>query len=542
MLKPKEMRIILGLLICILFFQIINQPCFATATWQLHNTSNGLPGNNVTSVSVFTNMMAVGTDGGVGIWNGESCQWSTLALPEKIASAAIRDLAFDDDGNLWIGTPQGLAHSQSGSIVVYDVADGLPTVDIERIQIKDSEIYVGCYGGFVAKSIIQKVGKSTFRGVNYNPNNFEDALKIRSIGVTGLAMKSASQGWISTKGAGLIQINGAGSFSLDKKEGLASDWVESFWVFEGPSRSEQIIAATTGGLSLIRDSRVVGQSGFPVEGAWITSFILFKIEQEPPRHKLSDSDRQFFEFLDGRCMWFGTKEHGLWRLRDAKWTQYIPENSRLPSRHVNRLYKIGGRLAVCTDAGLVIIPLNSSSYDEFKGKGLGRKNNLTIYPFPDYHKAMVEVNILQRGTDFWVATTKGLSRFLSSSGMFQTILEKGSDISSSMDTAAKTKKDQEEGLEAFGHPLALIGERCWQIFTKDLLIFIDGISWPIYSNIIKHMAVDDSNNLWVVFEKKIFARLRMIDLPKNDDQKDERLEKPVWDYFEQAIPWGQDVE
>jgi ligand-binding sensor domain-containing protein len=483
--------------------------------------------------------MAVGTDQGVAVFDGDSCLWSVLPLPQQIASSEVRDLAFDGNGNLWIATPKGLGFAYGSKCEVMGVGEGLPTVDTERLQVTGHEVFVGCFGGFIARAVVPDIGKTSFTPVNYQAGRREDTLKIRSVGISGLAMLSSSEGWFSTKGAGLVKLQGVTNTAVEKETGLASDWVETFWVFEPSQGQEHILAVTSGGLSLLKNGRVDGEAVFPREGAWLTSMVTFKIEQIHLRPKATPAEKQLFEFLDGRTLWVGTKSDGLWRFRSGLWTQYLPETSQLPSRAINRLYRVGGRLVACTDAGLVIVPLNADSYDEFKNIGLGSRSAKTIYPFPASHQVMAEIRQLVRGSDMWVSSEKGLSRFVGASGLFPGMMENKPSQKGQREVAGSEENDDPRGDR--GAPATRVMERAWHFFSREILAELPS-TYSLYSNNMTSIALDDGGRLWVIFDKKHLARLTMLQLPHKPDEAHERKEKPVWEFFKDSLPWPGDTE
>ncbi|MBI3038285.1 hypothetical protein HYY75_04415 [bacterium] len=376
------------------------------SSWQVLNKGTGLPGNNVNSLGTAKNQMAVGTDNGIGLYNGETCLWKTIALPEKVASSQIRDLAFDSKGNIWVASSNGVISIQNGSVEIFGVADGLPTLDIERIQVRKEEIFAGSFGGFVSKAFVPEAGRTSFAPVNYSRSSEDENPRICAIGITGLAMLNSSEGWVSTKGAGLIYNRGMSKDILTMENGLDSDWVEAFWVFEGQQKVEHLIAATLKGMTIFRDRKKIGTISVPVksENSWITSVIaIYCDDYQAPRKGLND-EWDAVKFLGKRAMWVGTKNEGLFRFENGKWTNFVPENSLLPSRNINRLYFHQGRLLVCTDAGLVVIPLAANSFDEFKYIGIGSKYFKTIFP----HLTITAVNHLAKRSDFWIATDGAL--------------------------------------------------------------------------------------------------------------------------------------
>lgn len=510
------------------------------STWQTYNTSSGLPGNRILSFAVKAKEMAVGTDNGIAVYSGDSCLWKPLIMPDEIASCEVRDLGYDRHGNLWAATARGLVNFQEGGVLQYGCDDRLPNNDVQRIQITDDGIYIGCFGGFVARGITPQSGKTSFIPVNYSESSLDESLKIRSVGISGLGMLDGNQGWFSTLGAGLAAIYGSSQSILDSEKGLTSDWIEAFWVFTGPLKSQHLLALSSEKLVLIKNGTLLRQVSFPEPDAWLTSLAMFEEQQVYEMKEKADDEEQIIrDFIGDRTLWIGTRNHGLWRRQNGVWTNYLPENSRLPSSTILRLYPLQYRLVVCTDQGLVIIPLLSSQYDEFAKQGLGNRNFKTIFPMPASKVAMIRFNQIVRGSDMWFSHQQGLSRYISASGIFRGMLHNNPELTGSVDTdwAFTSVLAGEDNMTVGDAPVQRPGERMWQMFSKQY--FIDKEEdLPIYSDNITCMTITPDDHLYVIFEKKVFARLRMLKLPRRCKDDDERREKPKWDYFPASIPWG----
>jgi hypothetical protein len=83
-------------------------------TWTLITTSQGLPDNNVTSLTESANGRAVwaGTMRGLGRWDKGA--WQTIKMDRGLPSNDITALAVDTYGTLWVGTPKGVAIYSEG--------------------------------------------------------------------------------------------------------------------------------------------------------------------------------------------------------------------------------------------------------------------------------------------------------------------------------------------------------------------------------------------------------------------------------------------
>jgi len=113
--------------------------------WRIIRPSNtGIPGEQVTGAFVDSSdrvwvaaHFPFWSEGGVGVFDG--ARWATFANWETpLPSAVVNQVVFDDSGNAWLGTRNGLAHyhGATGSWSVYTPADSpLPAPLIQYLDI-----------------------------------------------------------------------------------------------------------------------------------------------------------------------------------------------------------------------------------------------------------------------------------------------------------------------------------------------------------------------------------------------------------------------
>lgn len=522
-------------------------------SWQVFTEASGINGRVINCFASFKTVMAVGTDQGVSIYSGNTGTWSAVALPDQVATMPVKDIAFDEYGHLWLATANGLVSIQEEKITVYNSHHNLPTIDIDRIQISKDRIYVGCFGGYVAQAYIPQTGTTVFSAVNYTDTIEGDKLKIRSVGISGLAMTGPHQGWFSTRGGGLIEINGSSQYPATGSDGNPELWINDFFIFSGKKREKYTIAATPQHLSLIRNNRADYEIKLPIEDPWLNSLITVKEPDEIfdmlSQPELSDNDEHLLDFLGKHSLYVGTRNNGLWRFQRGRWTQYLTANSKLPSDSINRLYAVGRLLVVCTDGGLVLIHLDSNQYDEFKKVGLGSAYFKTIYPFPPLYAAMIpHFQIVLGGSSYWFSHLHGLTRWRSST------FPKSYDQQTLPDVSSRIEKTAEEEEENTGHldneepelPVDSVGGEAlrgyWQLFTKEYLFYDQSDLFEIPEQKITWIDVDrNSDYLWLIFDGKQLARMRMEKREIKKDGKKIKVELPDWQVLKD-VPWGDGTE
>ncbi|MFZ5952168.1 MAG: hypothetical protein ACOYXC_15795 [Candidatus Rifleibacteriota bacterium] len=544
-------------------------------TWQVFTQGQGLADNNVHCFTAMKTYMAVGTNSGASVYNGETSSWQQLKLPDEVASNPVKDIAFDQNGHLWVASARGLVHIQGEDLYLYGVEHGLPTVDVDRIQIQKNKIFAGCFGGYVCQAEIPLTGRTAFLPANYRSEDISDSFKMRSVGVSALGMVDQSKGWISTTGEGLIEQIGPNAYPLNGIDGMPEGWVNDFWVFQGPSRATHILSITPEHISLIKNSNTFQEVMLPVESPWLNCIIAVKENPdiftclELP--KMNEEEKSFFKFLNGRSLFVGTRNHGLWRYQMGVWTNYTSTSSSLPSNCVNRLYLMGRTLVMCTDGGLAICSLDSHQYDEFKNQGIGNIYAKTLFPMPPTFAYMVPFHEICKGTCFWFSHHHGLSRWRPASRPKIRETDRTNDLSSRLEIL----RDETDEFLNFGEPenpedsmpdpdiatediISPAVQGYWQLFSNrymlsydtEIILDSDGETeiktndlYPIYSEKITSMTIDKNTDmLWLIFDDKYLAKMQMKPKIVQIGRKKIRREMPEWVFMGKYQPWADGLE
>lgn len=431
----RSLLVILRL--CFVLILCCNNAYGVGQTWMTWNTRSGLPSNNLTCLAIIKGKMAVGSDKGIGIFCENYSGWFNLAnYNEKLTDLAVRSIDFDDYGTLWAATPNGLFAidlekfpEQKPEVRVFDVQNGLSTIDVEVVQVCENKIYVGCFGGWLfASEISPGSGVSSFSPVNSQNLGREDSNKFLSVGITALAMDYPGGGIYSTKGMGLLRA--ATGENLVGTDELFSDWVNDFWAFE-EGKSNRIIAVTQNQMNLIKNNQSVGRSTLPIEDCWI-SCLTTAPDEETDEYK-REKPKGFLNletFIAKRMLYVGTKGQGLWVFNDGRWSNLTTRDCPLPSDTINKVYYLPGpkKLAILSEGGLTMLGISDETqFDLFDNRGSDPKWAKTFWPFmqswgpyvfgyPTQKSYPIEPFIsygkLLRGKDIWIAHDKGLSRFI----------------------------------------------------------------------------------------------------------------------------------
>ncbi|PKL48181.1 MAG: hypothetical protein CVV42_10385 [Candidatus Riflebacteria bacterium HGW-Riflebacteria-2] len=538
-----------GLLILVTIILAL-PPGAQASSWQVFNEASGINGRVINCFASFKTVMAVGTDKGVSIYSGNTGTWSAVALPDQVASMPIKDIAFDEHGHLWLATANGLVSIQGQKVSIYGARQNLPTIDIDRVQTHENRLYIGCFGGYVAQAYVPQSGSTAFTPVNYSNFAEEDRLKIKSVGVSGMAMTGPARGWFSTRGGGLIEINGASQYPASSSDGSPELWINDFFIFPGKSREQHIIAATPQHLSLIKNNRAQHEISLPMQDPWLNCVItvkepdeIFELLKQP---EMSSSEEALFDFLGKHSLYAGTRNNGLWRFQRGKWTQYLTTNSILPSDSINRLYAVERLLIVCTDGGLVLIHLDSNQYDEFKKEGLGRAYFKTFFPFPPLYAVQIPNFQIVKGSSYWFSHQHGLTRWRSASFPKNYDQQTLPDVSTRIEPQKEGKAGHLDSEEP-ELPTDDVSEEAlrgyWQLFTKEFLTYDNIDLFEIPEQKITWMTIDrNSGYLWLIFNKNQLARMRMEKQVSKKDGKKQKIEMPDWQIVDKYVPWSDGTE
>jgi signal transduction histidine kinase/ligand-binding sensor domain-containing protein len=90
---------------------------FHDDTWHAFNTKDGLPSNTISAITGNTaGEIFAGTPNGLAVLQHN--HWVAYTTEQGLPPGAVESLLFDDAGTLWIGTKKGISFLQSGTVHV----------------------------------------------------------------------------------------------------------------------------------------------------------------------------------------------------------------------------------------------------------------------------------------------------------------------------------------------------------------------------------------------------------------------------------------
>jgi ligand-binding sensor domain-containing protein len=169
------------------------------SSWTNYDPGNSpLPSNTVNALLADGDAMWVGTDEGLGYFDGAT--WTiydeeTSSLP----SNTVYDLHQDVAGDIWIATDAGIAKFDEGSWEIFNVSNSaLPTNEIRAID-SDSEgsLWIGTWG----EGLVKKSGNDW---MTYTTANSD----LPSNGIFSVRVDHLGHPWVGTYNGGVCVFNG----------------------------------------------------------------------------------------------------------------------------------------------------------------------------------------------------------------------------------------------------------------------------------------------------------------------------------------------
>lgn len=94
----------------------------------------------------------IGTNEGLCCCDYEGKEWSRYSEEKRnLPNNIIRALAVDSTGNVWVGTPSGIALFNGESWRTINESNGLLQGSIHSIKVQDNVVWVGTVGGSVSR-------------------------------------------------------------------------------------------------------------------------------------------------------------------------------------------------------------------------------------------------------------------------------------------------------------------------------------------------------------------------------------------------------
>ncbi|MBF0410558.1 MAG: hypothetical protein HQM10_24645 [Candidatus Riflebacteria bacterium] len=117
------------------------------------NVSDGLISDLITCLTVDTqnNRIWIGTNEGISSCNLSGEEWNRYTVKNGLPNEVIRDIAVDEKGNVWAGTPSGVARYDGTDWKIYNSSSGLFEDSIHSVTVRNGCVWVATVGGSVSR-------------------------------------------------------------------------------------------------------------------------------------------------------------------------------------------------------------------------------------------------------------------------------------------------------------------------------------------------------------------------------------------------------
>ena len=149
-------------------------PADEEAEWQLFNTDNsGLPSNSISTLYADPNGGM--WFGGFGVAYYDGSRWTPYDEDSGLISDFVRDIEMDAQGQVWIGTSDGISVWDGTQFTNFGEESGLPETSIRVLQPVGDAMWVGTNGGGLLRIVGDEFDAWT-RDNSALPSDFVDAL------------------------------------------------------------------------------------------------------------------------------------------------------------------------------------------------------------------------------------------------------------------------------------------------------------------------------------------------------------------------------
>jgi signal transduction histidine kinase/streptogramin lyase len=201
---------------------------------QKFRTLPSLSGYPITAITQTTDRTIWLGSKGEGLFHYVDGQTRHLSTKDGLISDVILTVAADQDGSLWIGTPDGLNRLRGEKIESYTSADGLPDDFIRSLYAdRDGSLWVGTRRGLAHR-----------QNEHFTILSRADGLPSDLIGA--MLRSSTNDLWVGTLD-GLVRVQDGKLTTFTKTQGLSGDVITS--LFEDANNRTLWVGTKDNGLS-----------------------------------------------------------------------------------------------------------------------------------------------------------------------------------------------------------------------------------------------------------------------------------------------------
>ncbi len=399
---------------------------------------------------------------------------------QSLPGNRVISLLIDRNGDLWVGTENGLAQLKAGSEVFRTFGNfsggNATTNDFVKALLQDKEgnIWVATYGGGI-HIFLQQTGR--FINITYDHNN---PYSLSNNEVLSLFMDFSGIIWVGN--------NGLDKYNPKKDKFALYDYV--------PYASEKLVFRNIH--PIYEDNEGILWIGSKTDGLHIldrkNKRYTRLVHEDGNSNSLSSSKLRAIKEYPTGTLWIGTENDGLNKVtlnenrKPVRFKNYKSQHENPNSLTSDKIYAIfpdnKGKLWIGTDKGLTIMDIAAESFKQYTPEPENPQSisNLTIYCIYG-----------DKSGNIWLATDYGMNKFDPSTGGFIHYIHKDGDSSTIIHNEILSFMEDERGnlwIGTYGKGLDEfnIEKKTFRHFKN-----IKELSTAVIYGILQ----DNSHNLWL---------------------------------------------
>ncbi|MCB0700462.1 MAG: hypothetical protein KDC11_11460 [Chitinophagaceae bacterium] len=185
--------------------------------YKTFTNKDGLPSNGIFALEEDDDgNIWIGTSNGISMYDGFS--FTNFTITDGIPDRRISDIKKDSKGNLWFGTSQGVCKYDGAGFTTFTKSEGLPGIIVNTItEDKTGNIWFGTL----------TAGVSCYYGDAFT--YFNDVYGIPDNHIYCIAEDSAGNIWFGSSGSGLSVFDGRSFTILNTSQGLSGGFNHSIF-------------------------------------------------------------------------------------------------------------------------------------------------------------------------------------------------------------------------------------------------------------------------------------------------------------------------
>ncbi len=283
--------------------------------------------NRVYSLEWYGDYLLAGGPSGITVWDLSDESFSSITIGDGLPDETVWDMYNDGDGNLWVGTDNGLGFYDGETWTIFNTLDGLDSEVITAIAEIDNKIVVGTAYGSEGGGLNLYDGQFWAR-LPFDSAEDEDPDRF-SNRVSALLVTEDNQLWVGTEN-GLGFYDGSGWTRYTTEDGLPDNRIYS--------------------LSFDRDGNVlIGTASGAALFDWET-FMIFENMLESSINGIVQDGNGRYWFSGGGGIWMFNPGNG-------DWQEFSPYTGEIPSWSLNGAlmdYNDGSLYFASNDHGIIV--------------------------------------------------------------------------------------------------------------------------------------------------------------------------------------------